>query len=55
MLKAFLTDESGATMIEYGLIAAMISIAAISILTLVGDGLVGIFQKVSDVLTTAAA
>jgi len=55
MTAKFLEDESGATMIEYGLIAAMISIAAISILTLVGDGLVGIFQKVSDVLTTAAA
>jgi len=55
MLKAFLTDESGATMIEYGLIAAMISIAAIGILTLVGDSLVAIFTKVSDVLSTAAA
>lgn len=55
MIANFVKDESGATMIEYGLIAAMISIAAIAILTQVGNGLIAIFQKVSDVLTTAAA
>jgi len=30
MLKLFLEDESGATAIEYGLIAALISVAVIS-------------------------
>ena len=53
MLKAFLTDESGATMIEYGLIAALVSVAAIAALTLLGDALVAIFTNVSNILTGA--
>lgn len=36
---AFLNDETGATAIEYGLLAALISIAAIAAMTLVGTGL----------------
>jgi pilus assembly protein Flp/PilA len=35
----FLKDEKGATAIEYGLLAALISIAAIATMTAVGDGL----------------
>jgi pilus assembly protein Flp/PilA len=35
-LKAFLKDESGATMIEYGLVAALVSVAAIIALQLLG-------------------
>ena len=34
MLQAFLKDDSGATAIEYGLIAALVSVAAIAILGL---------------------
>jgi pilus assembly protein Flp/PilA len=33
MLKVFLKDESGATAIEYGLIAALIAVAIIGALT----------------------
>ena len=32
MLRGFITDESGATAIEYGLIAALVSVAAITAL-----------------------
>ncbi len=45
-LKNLLTDESGATAIEYGLIAALISIAAIAIMTNVGTELTGTFTDV---------
>ena len=38
MLKNFLTDESGATAIEYGLIAAGISVAIISVVVTVAMG-----------------
>jgi pilus assembly protein Flp/PilA len=38
-LKSILRDESGATAIEYGLIAALISIAAITAFTTVGTKL----------------
>ena len=50
MLKSFLIDESGATMIEYGLIAALVSIAAITALTLLGTSLKNIFSNVSSIL-----
>ena len=54
MLKAFLKDESGATMIEYGLVAALVSIAAIVALQLLGAELQRIFNTVSSYLASAA-
>jgi len=53
MLKAFLTDESGATMIEYGLIAALVSVAAIVALGMLGTALKNIFGVVSTKLMAA--
>lgn len=38
-IVSFLKDEEGATAIEYGLLAALISIAAIGAMTAVGTGL----------------
>lgn len=49
-MKAFAKDESGATAIEYGLIAAGISIAIIAILPTISSGLSGKFTAVSDAL-----
>ena len=46
----FLRDESGATAIEYGLIAAGISIAILTIVQGVGSALVGTFTKVQTAL-----
>ena len=37
LLNKFLRDESGATAIEYGLIAAGISVAIISVVNGIGD------------------
>ena len=54
-LKAFLKDESGATMIEYGLVAALVSVAAIIALQILGGQLQVIFNTVSSYLATAAA
>lgn len=53
-LKQFLTDESGATAIEYGLIAALVSVAAIGALQLMGTSLDGMFTYVSTTLTDAS-
>lgn len=50
LLTRFQRDESGATAIEYGLIAAGISIAIIAILPAIGGSLQGIFQRISDAL-----
>ncbi len=53
ILKKIRKDESGATAIEYGLIAALVSVAAIGALTALGGSLNTMFQTVSDALTTA--
>lgn len=46
-ITSFFKDESGATAIEYGLIAALISIAAITVMREVGTGLESTFSEVS--------
>ncbi|MDE3016964.1 MAG: Flp family type IVb pilin [Pseudomonadota bacterium] len=43
-------DEEGATAIEYGLIAALISVVAIAAMTAVGNNLTATFNKVSGAL-----
>jgi pilus assembly protein Flp/PilA len=43
-----LRDEAGATAIEYGLIAALIAVAAISAMSGLGDQLSSTFNKVSS-------
>jgi pilus assembly protein Flp/PilA len=53
VLSRFISDESGATAIEYGLIAAGISVAIISIVQGVGSKLVTTFTSVQGALGTA--
>ena len=43
----FLHDESGATAIEYGLIAALVAVVLVTALTALGTNLTGTFDKVS--------
>jgi pilus assembly protein Flp/PilA len=52
-LKNLINDESGATAIEYGLIAALVSVAAITALTAMGGSLNTMFTAVSTALTGA--
>lgn len=47
-LVRFATDTSAATAIEYGLIAAGIAVAIISVVGLVGTNLKNTFQGVAD-------
>lgn len=42
--------EEGATMIEYGLLAALVSIAALTALQALGPALLGIFNQVVTAL-----
>ncbi len=51
---AFARDEDGATAIEYGLIAALVSVAAIGALTSLGGSLDTMFTTVSSHLSSAA-
>jgi pilus assembly protein Flp/PilA len=48
--KQFLRDESGATAIEYGLIAAGISVAIIAVVQGLGTKLVSTFTSVQNAL-----
>lgn len=50
----FFKDESGATAIEYGLIAALISVALITGATSLGGTLNNTFSKLSDKMNTNA-
>ena len=54
-LKRFLHDESGATAIEYGLIAAGIAVAIITVVGTVGTNLAATFQSVANKLVQPAA
>jgi len=47
-VNRFASDQSGATAIEYGLIAAIVSVALVTALTSLGGKVVGLFTKVSD-------
>ena len=53
LIKSFFAEEDGATAIEYGLIAALVSVAAITALGAMGDSLDTLFTTVSGELDTA--
>ena len=53
--QAYFMDESGATAIEYGLIAAAVSVAIAAVLFTFGDNLVLLFANLGNELATAAA
>jgi pilus assembly protein Flp/PilA len=52
-INKLLRDEAGATAIEYGLIAALIAIAAITAMQSLGNNLSTTFSTVSTELSTA--
>ncbi len=49
-VRNFVRDDSGATMIEYGLIAALVAVAAIVALESMGTSISGMFTAVSTKL-----
>lgn len=53
MFTQLIRDESGATAIEYGLIAALVAVAIIVALTALGSSLESLFQGISDDLDAA--
>ncbi len=52
-LLKLIRDEEGQTMVEYGLLIALISIAVIAVLVLLGPRIASFFQAVDDELATA--
>jgi pilus assembly protein Flp/PilA len=54
LMKRLAKDESGVTAIEYGLIAAGIGVAIITVVNTAGSSLAAIFTTVGNDLATAA-
>lgn len=54
-LYRFLKDETGATAIEYGLIAALVSVVIITAVATLGTNLTTTFDCISGALETGAA
>ncbi len=52
LLRAFCRDEQGATAIEYGLIASLVSIAAITAFSHVGNKLKTTFSDIANNLAS---
>lgn len=52
LIRTFLTDESGATSIEYGLIAAGIGVALITLVGNVGTELKDLFRDLQTQLSS---
>ncbi len=48
LLKQFFADESGATAIEYGLIAALVSIVMVGTVMTLGEKVLGLYKQVAD-------
>jgi pilus assembly protein Flp/PilA len=53
--KLFHRDEKGATMVEYGLLVALIAVACVTILTSLGTDLSGLFTTVDTKVKTAGS
>lgn len=54
-VRRFFNDKTGATVIEYGLIAALMSAAIISGVGAFGGSLVNVFNTVSTTIGNSAA
>ena len=48
LVSRFVKDQSGATAIEYGLIASLIAVAIVGVLVTLGPKLAGVFSTVSN-------
>lgn len=54
-MKKFINDESGATAIEYGLIAAAMGLMLVLVMPTLSDAVSAVFQKLATGLSTVGA
>ncbi len=54
LVHSFLKDESGATAIEYGLIAALVALAGVAAFTALGGSVTEAFNNSAEELCTGA-
>ena len=48
--RAFLVEDEGATMVEYGLMVALIAVVCITVVTTLGTTIEGKFQAIVDAM-----
>ena len=53
MLQAFLKDDSGASAMEYGFVAGLVSIAILAAVMSLGDSVAQAFAQVNDDIAVA--
>jgi pilus assembly protein Flp/PilA len=53
LIRTFGRDESGATMVEYGLLVVLIGLIAATGANLLGNGLNDLFSKIGSVVSNA--
>ncbi|MBC7477915.1 MAG: Flp family type IVb pilin [Pseudorhodobacter sp.] len=53
LISRFKNDESGATAIEYGLIAGLVSVVIVTALVLLGPNLLHVFESITTALPGA--
>ncbi len=53
MLASFIRDESGAALLEYGLLAALIAVVAIAAVRLLGSQISAVFSRVATELSSS--
>ncbi|GAB5390286.1 MAG: Flp family type IVb pilin [Alphaproteobacteria bacterium] len=51
MIKNFLIEEEGVTLVEYGLLVGLISVVAITAITSVGSNVNALFETVASALS----
>lgn len=55
MIRSFWQDESGATMVEYAILVALLSVAAIVIIAYLGQEIRNAFNQVRDCIKDPGA
>jgi pilus assembly protein Flp/PilA len=55
LIRRFIRDERGATAVEYGLLAALVSLAAGSVVAMLGDIVQLVYQYLVDNVVAASA
>lgn len=53
MIKRFMQDEEGQTLVEYGLLVSLIALVVIAVLTVLGKKVQTVFNAANNALTTA--
>ena len=53
LIRDLKSDKKGVTMVEYALIAGLVSVVAITLLTGMGSSIMNIFTTINTALTTA--